>query len=910
MRKKDLVFLSAAALLGFCPAAGCGGARIFNADATGDGTGEVDDALDIFTDAMDTAPDVPVDVIPDWDAPADMPLDCTPGEMRCGIDGIRERCSDAGVWEDFPCAENEACVGAGDCAAMICERGEKRCDPDDPSRIEVCNTTRTGWELSEICGDDTVCEFGVCVAQSCLPGSTMCTAEGQVRRCNEMGTGYGDPEDCAEGYVCDPVFAECIEIVCTPGAVECIDLARRRVCNFFGSGWDIEDCPDGTACSDGECLERICDPLEKRCDPADPSAWQQCNASGTAWGEPHTCPDGQACDNGMCLTRMCEPGGTICASGGMVRTCNESGTAWGEPEACPDGQACDEGECTDIICTPGDSTCVDPATIRVCNDTGTRYVEEACGDGYVCEDDTCRLKICIPGMRQCSGTTTLEVCNSSGTGWEPAGTCNSDTGERCFEGECQTLCDQAEMADSSIGCRFYAVDLDQYADSGPYAIVVSNTHDSLTASVTIEDRRSGWRTRATQSIAPNSLYTFRISPDQHVENTGVGAGYGYRITSTMPVIAYQFNPIDSASQYSNDASLLLPEHTLDTLYYAAAWKQLQLADYKSYLTVVGTQDGTSVTVRVSTNTAAGGGIPAMSAGGTHTRTINEGDVLNIGSAGANRDLTGSRITASAPVAVFGGCECADVPQNCSWCRTSSGGTLPSSHGSYTCAWCDHVEEQMFPVNTWGTSYIAARVPVRSTGGQVEAAYWRVIASENSTTVTITTQPSVVLRFPSGVVPPYTLNEGEYLEFEMAGTTATPGDALVTANRPILLVQYIEGQECTNRGAGAGGDPAEILMVPQEQYLEEYIFLTPNTYAADYVVVVRETGATITLDGTNIPNSAFTAITADYEVARRSLPDGVHRISGTAPFGIIGVGYSPYVSYGYMGGLSLRVINPL
>jgi hypothetical protein len=883
---------------------GCGATRNAAVDGSSDSTDDWDAAGDQVDGINDPSGDE--------GGEPDVVGECVPGDVRCGIDGIRERCSDAAEWENDPCSDSEACVDDGLCLPTVCERGETRCDPTDSTRVEICNETHTGWTLSVVCSGDSVCEYGVCVPQSCEPGTILCTSDGQMRECNETGTGYGDPVDCEDGTICDG--DECVPVICTPGEAECVDLERRRICNFLGTGYDPEDCPEGTSCTGGECIEHICEPLSKRCDPSDPLAWQQCNASGTEWGPSTACPDGQGCSDGRCLTQVCEPGSSMCAPGGLIRTCSDSGTEWNDPVPCPTGQACDGGTCMNIICTPGESTCVDAATVRVCNDTGTRYVEEPCGDGYVCEGTTCRLQICLPRLRQCSGPASIEECNSAGTAWVPAGTCNASMGEVCFEGACLTLCQQAETADSSIGCRFYGIDLDQAdelsADSSPYAIVVSNTHDTLTASVSVQDRVGGaWRSRASTTIAPNSLYTFRLTPDQHVEDTNRMNGYAYKITSNIPVVAYQFNPIDSASQYSNDASLLLPYHALGPLYYVSSWKHLAVANYRGYITVVGVQDGTSVTARVTTSTVAGGGIPAMSSGGTYTATLNENDALQIATASAQLDLTGTRVTASGPVAVFGGTECADVPQNCSWCRTASGGTLPSSHGTYTCAWCDHVEEQMFPVNTWGQSYIAARVPVRSTGTAVEAGYWRVIASENNTTVTIDRASGITLRFPSGVTPPYRINEGQYLEFEMVGPTATPGDALITADRPIMLVQYIEGQECTNRGAGDGGDPAMILMVPQEQYLSEYIFLTPNTYALDYVVVVRQTGATITLDGAAIPSSAFINVTSNYQVARRSLTDGVHNIYGTSPFGIIGVGYSPYVSYGYMGGLALRVINP-
>ena len=898
--------------------AGCGAAKGGNVNQDIDTSTEVDSNYDILETIDGIINDQPTE-----QTEIDGTQECSPGQNRCGVDGIRETCSASGEWEDNPCSEEEACVGEGECLPIVCQRGEYRCNPEDLSQVQICDSTQTGWTLSVVCPTGTVCEDGVCVPMTCNPGDTICTGDGQIRTCLESGAGFGDPQNCDSGFVCDPSGTQCVPIICTPGSSICLDLTKKRICNIFGSGYETEDCPEGTSCSESSCLERICEPLSRECDPANPLAWRQCNATGTAWGTSTACPSGQGCSEGYCVAQICTPGSTTCAPGGLIRTCDDSGTFWGPATSCPSGQACDSGTCMPVICTPGNSSCLNQSTARVCNETGTGYIDEPCGSGYVCDTDRCKLQICIPGMTQCTGTTTRETCNALGTGWVPASSC---TGRNvCRDGACLTPCQINELSPSSIGCIFYGVDLDQAdelsADNSPYAIVIANTHDTYTASVTVQDRVGGsWRNRASATIAPNSLYTFRMSSDQHVEDTNKLNGYAYRVTSDLPIAAYQFNPIDTASQYSNDAALLLPKHTLSTNYNVAAWKHLYAngeTTYRSYLTVVGAQDGTSVTVRVSAATVAGGGIPALSAGGTYTTTLNESDVLQIATSSANLDLTGSRVTSTAPVAVFGGSECADVPQDCSWCKTASGSTLPNWHGTapnnwyspYTCAWCDHVEEQMFPVTTWGRSYIAARVPVRSTGGLVEAGYWRVLASEDNTTVTITTLPGITLRFPSGVTPPYRINAGQYLEFEMTGSSSTPGDALVSADKPIMLVQYIEGQECTNVGAGSGGDPAEILMVPQEQYLSKYIFLTPDTYASDFVVVVKPTGSTVTLDGTAIPAGSFINVTSEWQVARPLVGDGVHTITGTAPFGIIGVGYSPYVSYGYMGGLALRTINP-
>ena len=692
---------------------------------------------------------------------------------------------------------------------------------------------------------------------------------------------------------------------CTPGETRCAGY-MKEICAADGT-WQPAPCAPGLICSGaGDCIAQLCVPEQRRCSPTDPTVIEQCAADGMSWALEDTCTDGLVCSDGVCVVQVCEPGTFKCA-GAQYRECDALGTGWTDPIDCPAGQACYEGECVNIICTPGEGTCLSDRLRIICNETGTQEVEEECMAGYICIDGRCVLQICPPGLVRCIDDLNYDVCNDTGTAYVSGGACNEGAGERCIEGECLTACGVAELHPSSIGCIFYATDLDQAdessSDASPYAVIVSNTDDTYDANVIVEDRLGGggtWRSRATQTIGPNTLFTFRLSPDQHVEDTNKMAGYAYRVTSDRPVIAYQFNPIDSASQFTNDASLLLPKSTLDRYYYVTAWPKYPARAYYSYATVVGTQDATTVTVTVPIATVAGGGIPALGAGGSTTQTLNEGEVMQIAGSTENGDMTGTYVESSAPVAVFGGCECADVPLNCSWCRNYAGS--PASQ----CHWCDHVEEQMFPLTTWGLSYIAARVPVRSSGG-VEASYWKIIASEDTTIVNITYSPGTVFRSPSGV-PPFTMNAGQVIHFEMAGTHAVPGDALVEGDKPILVVQYIEGQQCTDQGSGAGGDPAMILMVPREQYLDEYIFLTPSTYNVNYVVVIKTITSTVTIDGAPVSGTAFPVGTG-WEIYRPALPDGVHHLEGTEPFGIIGVGYSPYVSYGYMGGLALELINP-
>ncbi len=529
---------------------------------------------------------------------------------------------------------------------------------------------------------------------------------------------------------------------------------------------------------------------------------------------------------------------------------------------------------------------------------------------------------CVGGTRECTGPEEFAICASDGSGWGTPEACPDGT--TCHEGFCSVPCERVQNDPSSIGCLFYALDMDQWSwpsveyDTSPYAIVAANTDDHFQALVSVQRLEAGaWVDIEFAMVEPNSLHTFRIPGDSHVEDSGIGEAIAYRVTSDYPIIAYQFNPIDTADQASNDASMLLPLHTLDRQYFAVSWHQLGLPildrESKGYVSVVATQDDTLVTIHPSVDTVAGSTVPAIAAGDSYSVVLDDGDVLQVATQASAGDLTGTYILAGAPVAVFGGHECADVPYHCDWCRDSAGttpGGLEPEHEENTCAWCDHLEEQIFPLSTWGTTFVAARVPVRSTGSTVEAVFWRVLASEDDTTVSIEERPGITLRFPAGMGNPAVLDRGQYLDFEMVGSSSNPGDSLVQADRPILLAQYIEGQECTNREVDEGGDPAFILMVPVEQFLDDYVFLTPDTYDIDYVIVTRTTGAAITLDTLPVADSLFITAATGWEVARVEIGHGVHSISGTAPFGIVSVGYSPWVSYGYPGGMKLEDINPL
>ncbi len=121
-------------------------------------------------------------------------------------------------------------------------------------------------------------------------------------------------------------------------------------------------------------------------------------------------------------------------------------------------------------------------------------------------------------------------------------------------------CSQANDGETTVGCVFYAVDLDQFdpSEQDQYAIAISNVQLSGNANVVVERKIGGvWEEVAgPEAVPPLGLFTFTL-PDHHQQGSGVLEGGTYRVTSDLPIIAYQFSPLTQTSATS-DASMLSP----------------------------------------------------------------------------------------------------------------------------------------------------------------------------------------------------------------------------------------------------------------------------------------------------------------------------------------------------------------
>jgi hypothetical protein len=569
--------------------------------------------------------------------------------------------------------------------------------------------------------------------------------------------------------------------------------------------------------------------------------------------------------------------------GGRPRTDGGGGST--DPEDCETGERlCSEqanalliclgnGEVSQVDCR-SDETCVDGACVPAATedaDADTDPADDADADVEVDAPDTGGT--CTEGARECANTIQARVC--TGGVWT---TTDCGANETCAAG----VCAPAGCGDGKtyVGCEFLGADLDHWepGDRQQYAISVSNP-GIAPVGVSISDGAGTEVAGAT--VNAGGLVTFPL-PRQDVDHSSL-SNRSYRVLAQGPVAAHQFNPLNQSGVASNDASLLLPTPALGREYLVLGWPTVasgRVADGRAYATIIADRDNTTVTVQPTADIEAGGGVDAVAAGSTRSWTLNRGQVLSLGTNRTNgRDITGTRILATEPVAVFFGHECADIPLG-------------------TCC-CDHIEQQLVSIDAWGRTVLAAKFEPRGS----EADLWRIMASEDNTQVTLTPPPPDLFAGPSE----FTLQSGEFRE--VRSTDAF----LVEATAPVLVGQFMTGSSSPGTGrrgcsgflGGNSGDPAYTLNVPTEQWLNSYVVLTPEGFGANHLTIVTSGPATIRLDGAPLSASGIPVGTTGYTLYRPLVNAGVHRVESDVPVGLYAYGYDCAVSYAYPGGMDLQ-----
>ncbi|APR83405.1 Hemagglutinin/hemolysin-related protein [Minicystis rosea] len=533
----------------------------------------------------------------------------------------------------------------------------------------------------------------------------------------------------------------------------------------------------------------------------------------------------------------------------------------------------------------------------------------ACAPGLGCV-------ACVPGGTVCVGNE-VHQCSADGQNSDQLlEVCDVSQGKTCQNGKCATACELAADQPSNVGCEFWAVDLDQQdavndPASAPWGLVFSNAGQGQ-ANVTVEINEApvGQPQMAAiiaqvtipagsqqQIMLPTRELDCGVKPNDFASPGTCLSSRAFRITSSAPIVVYQFNVF--ANAYSNDASLLLPTNALGKLYRIIGWSAghpipLLFPADRSYITIVGTKPDTLVKVKPTWRIKGNPPIAATPAGGEITATIGPFDVLNLETDDATfqddpktmADLSGSVVQASAPVAVFSGVEIAGAPGGLVDVPTPPGWMS----GDNCCL--DHLEDQMFPMESVGTHYVIARSPVRSTGSFREADILRFVGVAESATVT------------TSLPPPYdtfTIQPGE------VKTTWTQNNVVVTSDKPVMVGQILVSNEYID--GPALGDPSLTVMPPVEQFRTEYVLLSPGGWNQSWMVLCAPVGAVTTIDGNPttgcVVEAAGTVEGVTYETKRCQVQPGAHKLSGDKPFGIVAYGYGTAGSYALAGGADVK-----
>ena len=569
-------------------------------------------------------------------------------------------------------------------------------------------------------------------------------------------------------------------------------------------------------------------------------------------------------------------------------------------------------------CTPeGSTACWGNEFMRCADAVWT--LEDTCVAPTPLCDTTWGCVACVPDQTFCDGNS-VHSCLPDGTGSTLVQDC--EAGELCVGGDCLDACDLAEQQMSYLGCRFLAVSTSNIVASNfdsDFAVVIGAPAGGGDAEVTVS---RGGAVVASVVVADGDTAAIElpmVTELERAQESVVVVGGAYQIVSTVPVAAYQYSPlhfdIAGTSSFTNDASLLLPEHTLTGNYMVSTWPTWgygswddffgnPIGDWNAwhpgFVAIAATADATTVTFQSSTITA-GGNPGSLGPNQTTTITLDRGDVVQIFSQrpstsadssfcassgwqsteigcppaflqeceaycslGADGDLTGSTVQADQPVAVIAGHMCTFMPYD-QWA-------------------CDHLEEMMFPVETWGDMTVMS-APTLPDGTGVAPTLYRAVVQNNATTLT----------FTPAVNPPVTLDAGQFVQLQ------TDTSFMVEGTDRFYVTQTLLGEDAL---PGSGGDPAMGSGIPWLQVRDSYDFLTPPTYTSNYVNVIAPSGGVVELDGAVLTGWDPIGSTG-FDVARVPLQPGAHHVQSQAGvrFGITAYGYAPYTSYLYPGGLN-------
>ncbi|MEZ5178205.1 MAG: IgGFc-binding protein [Acidimicrobiales bacterium] len=195
-------------------------------------------------------------------------------------------------------------------------------------------------------------------------------------------------------------------------------------------------------------------------------------------------------------------------------------------------------------------------------------------------------------------------------------------------------------------------------------------------------------------VVPGTVTSVVLPPTAQVSSNDVVEANGIHVTSQEEVTVYGLSRI----QYPTDAYLGLPTDILGTDHLVMSYP-----DGSSEFALVAPSDDTTVTITPSV-IAFG-----HDAGVPFQVTLDRGQTYQLDAGQA--DLTGTQVSSTKPIGVYGANGCANIPNGYSA--------------------CDHIVEQLPPTSAWGKQFLTEPLATR-VGGDT----FRVLASADGTAVSV------------------------------------------------------------------------------------------------------------------------------------------------------------------------------
>jgi hypothetical protein len=403
------------------------------------------------------------------------------------------------------------------------------------------------------------------------------------------------------------------------------------------------------------------------------------------------------------------------------------------------------------------------------------------------------------------------------------------------------------------------------------------------------------------------ISSFKIPEFWEMESSGIvenKAIHVYSLTADLTVYDISHNP------YTSDGSYIIPTIGWGTDYVVAAYGSLfegsgsYVYDLPSTMAVIADQDNTVVTIipscdcrQCTSGNVAGDAnstIVVYPKGDSVKFHLDRGQSLQMMPVKATDpvdfDMTGTIVHANQPIGVSGGSVCPNIPAD-----------FP---------YCDHVEDMIPPVRTWGRTYYATSFiqPPGVTGH--DYALYLFISS-----------------VPNQEIDRYDHTSGGHIESIIPNKYGFFWDELelgqkFTSKEPFLCVSYINSSTFPDGNNGLG-DPAECIVIPKEEYTKTVVFEAPQSvgnivpYDNYANIVCRDSDARYTLfDSKGILGLGAQPIDDTFEIfsvphiapgAHTVVQDLVHD-STAAGVGVYIYGYGYDESYAWAGNFGTATLH--